>query len=166
MATFANGKRLFKKVKYLSSKKETVTDQDRAQVIYEFRNEYKVVDLVKLANIARSTYYYWIKQTKRPDKYKKVKELIKEIFSENNGSYGYRRITLELRNRGYLLNHKTIRRLMISRRLKYLVRFKKYRSYKGTVGKFAPNILKRNFQASKPNEKWITDVTEFHLHGK
>ena len=43
---------------------------------------------------------------------------------------------------------------------------KKYRSYKGTVGKFAPNILKRNFHASKPNEKWVTDVTEFHLHGK
>ena len=43
---------------------------------------------------------------------------------------------------------------------------KRYRSYKGTVGKFAPNILKRNFHASKPNEKWVTDVTEFHLHGK
>ncbi|BAR87711.1 transposase (plasmid) [Bacillus thuringiensis serovar tolworthi] len=43
---------------------------------------------------------------------------------------------------------------------------KKYRSYKETVGKFAPNILKRNFHASKPNEKWVTDVTEFHLHGK
>ncbi|WP_144466453.1 IS3 family transposase, partial [Bacillus sp. FDAARGOS_235] len=104
--------------------------------------------------------YYWMKQAKRPDKYKKVKELIKEIFSENFGRYGYRRITLELRNRGHALNHKTVRRLMNILGLKCLVRLKKYRSYKGTVGKFAPNILKRNFHASKPNEKWVTDVTE------
>ncbi|PHE52487.1 IS3 family transposase, partial [Bacillus pseudomycoides] len=97
-----------------------------------------------------------MKQAKRPDKYKKVKELIKEIFSENFGRYGYRRITLELRNRGHALNHKTVRRLMNILGLKCLVRLKKYRSYKGTVGKFAPNILKRNFHASKPNEKWVT----------
>lgn len=107
-----------------------------------------------------------MKQAKRPDNYKKVKELIKEIFSETFGRYGYRRITLELRNRGHVLNHKTVRRLMNILGLKCLVRLKKYRSYKGTVGKFAPNILKRNFHASKPNEKWVTDVTEFHLHGK
>ncbi len=76
------------------------------QLIYELRHKYKV------ANIARSTYYCWVKQAKRPDKYKKVKELIKEIFSENFGRYGYRRITLELRHRGHVLNHKTVRRLM------------------------------------------------------
>ncbi len=50
--------------------------------------------------------------------------------------------------------------------LKYLVRIKKYRSYKGTVGKFVPNILNCNFQADKPNEKWITDITEFNLFGE
>jgi putative transposase len=50
--------------------------------------------------------------------------------------------------------------------LKCLVRMKKYRSYKGKVGKTAPNILERDFKASKPNEKWATDVTEFHLHGE
>ena len=50
--------------------------------------------------------------------------------------------------------------------LKCLVRMKKYRSYKGTVGKIAPNILERNFQAEKPNEKWVTDITEFKLFGE
>ncbi len=50
--------------------------------------------------------------------------------------------------------------------LKSLVRMKKYRSYKGKVGKIAPNILKRDFVATKPNEKWVTDVTEFHLFGE
>ena len=50
--------------------------------------------------------------------------------------------------------------------LKCLVRMKKYRSYKGTVGKIAPNILERNFKAEKPNEKWVTDITEFKLFGE
>ena len=49
--------------------------------------------------------------------------------------------------------------------LKCLVRMKKYRSYRGKVGNIAPNILERNFNATKPNEKWVTDVTEFHLFG-
>jgi putative transposase len=50
--------------------------------------------------------------------------------------------------------------------LKSTVRMKKYRSYKGTVGKIAPNILDRNFHATQPNEKWVTDITEFHLFGE
>jgi putative transposase len=102
----------------------------------------------------------------RPDKYKEVKERIQEIFDEHQGRYGYRRITLELHNRGLIINHKTVRRLMNEMGLKCLVRMKKYRSYRGKVGKIAPNILERDFKASKPNEKWVTDVTEFHLFGE
>jgi putative transposase len=100
------------------------------------------------------------------DKYAKVKEVIQSIYEEHQGRYGYRRITLELRNQGYVINHKTVRRLMGQLGLKSIVRMKKYRSYRGRVGKIAPNILERNFQASKPNEKWVTDVTEFKLHGE
>lgn len=119
-----------------------------------------------MADIARSTYYYWVKQMDRPDKYSEVKEAIQHIFDEHKGRYGYRRITCELSNRGFLLNHKTVRRLMNELGLKCLVRMKKYRSYRGKVGKIAPNILERNFQATKPNQKWVTDVTEFKLHGE
>ena len=46
------------------------------------------------------------------------------------------------------------------------VRMKKYRSYKGEVGKIAPNLLNRDFRAEKPNQKWVTDVTEFSLFGE
>jgi len=102
----------------------------------------------------------------RPDKYKEVKNWIQQIFEEHQGRYGYRRITWELHNRGLKINHKTVRRLMNEMGLKCLVRMKKYRSYRGRVGKIAPNILGRDFNASKPNEKWVTDVTEFHLHGE
>ncbi|KKI89789.1 integrase [Bacillus sp. SA1-12] len=102
----------------------------------------------------------------RPDKYSEVKEVIQQIFDEHQGRYGYRRITLELRNRSYFLNHKTVRRLMREMNLECLVRIIKYCSYRGKVGKIAPNILERDFQATKPNEKWVTDVTEFHLNGE
>lgn len=46
------------------------------------------------------------------------------------------------------------------------VRMKKYNSYRGEVGKVAPNLLNREFEAMKPNEKWVTDITEFHLFGQ
>ena len=71
-----------------------------------------------------------------------------------------------LRSRGILLNHKTVQRLMKELGLVCRVRIKKYRSYKGEVGKIAPNLLNRDFRAEKPNQKWVTDVTEFSLYGQ
>ncbi len=101
-----------------------------------------------------------------PDKYKNVKAEINQIYHENKGRYGYRRITAELHNRGFSCNHKTVQRLMRELGLVCHVRIKKYRSYKGEVGKIAPNLLNREFCAEKPNQKWVTDVTEFNLFGQ
>lgn len=103
---------------------------------------------------------------RQPDKYSFIKDQIKEIFHSNRGRYGYRRIMLELRNRSILLNHKTVLRLMNSEGIKCQVRIKKYRAYKGTNGTIASNILKRNFKANVPNEKWTTDITEFAILGQ
>ena len=115
--------------------------------------------------MAKSSFYYHQKQLKTIDKYKIEKKAISEIFHQNKGRYGYRRITLELRNRGLILNHKTVSKLMKKLGLICKVRMKKYRSYKGEIGRIAPNILDRNFEAVKPNQKWATDVTEFSLFG-
>ena len=103
---------------------------------------------------------------RKPDKHKAAKEEITAIYHENKGRYGYRRITAELRRRNLPLNHKTVRRLMKELGLVCRVRMKKYRSYKGEVGKIAPNLLKREFHADRPNQKWVTDVTEFSLFGE
>ena len=103
---------------------------------------------------------------KAPDKYEREKAEITAIYHENKGRYGYRRITMELHRRGIRLNHKTVQRLMKELGLVCHVRMKKYRSYKGKVGKIAPNLLKRDFHAEKPNQKWVTDVTEFSLFGE
>ena len=102
----------------------------------------------------------------KEDKYASVKEEITEIYHENKGRYGYRRVTAELRSRNMLLNHKTVQRLMKELGLVCRVRMKKYHSYKGEVGRIAPNLLNRDFHADKPNQKWVTDVTEFSLFGK
>ena len=102
----------------------------------------------------------------RQDKYEDAKAEILAIYHENKGRYGYRRITMELRNRRIQLNHKTVQRLMKEIGLVCRVRMKKYRSYKGEVGKIAPNRLKRDFSTTAPNQKWVTDVTEFSLFGE
>ena len=102
----------------------------------------------------------------RPDKYRLEKEEIIAIYHENQGRYGYRRITMEMRKRGYIINHKTVRRLMKVLGLKCQVRIKKYRSYKGEIGKVAPNLIDRNFHADAPNRKWTTDITEFSVFGR
>lgn len=114
----------------------------------------------------RSTFYFYLKKMKQPDKYAELQAVIRQIFQENKGRYGYRRITMELHNRGYLVNHKLVQKLMKQSCLKCEIRRRKYRSYKGEIGKVAPNVLNRNFHADKPNQKWVTDVTEFAVQDK
>ncbi|HRZ75419.1 MAG TPA: IS3 family transposase [Flavobacterium sp.] len=132
----------------------------------ELRHDFDLNLLLNQTNIARSSFYYHQKKGKLPDKYKKVKELIKSIYHKHKGRYGYRRITDELNNKGIIINHKTVLRLMKSLSLKSIIRIKKYNSYKGEQGKIAPNILDRNFKATAPNQKWATDITEFNVSGK
>ena len=131
----------------------------------ELRCQYDLKLLLNLTNMARSTFYYYQNQSKLPDKYREIKELIKSIYHKHKGRYGYRRITDEIKNKGFIINHKTVLKLMKSLGLKSLIRIKKYKSYKGEHGKIAPNILERNFKASAPNQKWATDVTEFNVSG-
>ena len=116
--------------------------------------------------MARSTFYYHIKRSLLPDKHVREKEEITSIYHEHKGRYGYRRITAEMRKRGYTTNHKTVLRIMNSNGIKCQVRLRKYKSYKGQVGIIALDLLKRDFMAVRPNQKWATDVTEFLLFGQ
>ena len=132
----------------------------------ELRHKYDLDLLLNQTNMARSSFYYYEKRSKSVDKYFELKELIKHIYHKHKGRYGYRRITDELNNQGVVINHKTILRLMKSLGLKSVIRVKKYKSYKGEQGKIAPNLLQRNFKAVAPNQKWVTDITEFNVSGK
>ena len=120
--------------------------------------------LLETAGLARSTYYYQLKQLDEFDKDKELKAEIQSIYCEHKGNYGYRRMTLELRNRGFMVNHKKVQRLMKVLGLSARIRRKrKYSSYQGEVGKKAENLIQRQFEASKPMEKCYTDVTEFAI---
>ena len=135
-------------------------------MIQELRREHDLAILLEIAQLPKATYYYHRKKQESVDKYAQAKTEIQSIFHENKGRYGYRRISDELRNRGFRLNHKTVQRLMKELGLVCRVRMKKYRSYKGEQGTTADNVLDREFRAEKPNQKWVTDVTEFRLFGQ
>lgn len=104
----------------------------------------------------------------QPDKDQELKEQIADLVRKHKKRYGYRKITLELRKLSQLkkINHKKVYRIMKELGLLSEIRRKKYRSYKGTVGKVARNRLKRNFTAANPNQKWVTDITEFKVCGR
>ena len=132
----------------------------------ELRQQFPVAGLLNVAGLARSTFYYQQKALQAVDKYAPLKARIRALFEQHKGRYGYRRITDAIRQMGELVNHKTVQRLMTQLQLKSLVRLKKYRSYKGRVGCIAPNILQRQFDAQRLNQKWVTDVTEFNVSGQ
>ncbi|WP_129725163.1 IS3 family transposase [Mycoplasmopsis citelli] len=137
----------------------------KSQKVKEMVDEgFSLKILLKIAQLSRSTYYYHLKKINSADKNKNFKDEIISIYNEHRGSYGYRRITLELKNRGYLVNHKKVKRLM---NLLNLIggnrKRKKYKSYKGEVDKKAPNLINRDFYSKKPLQKCYTDITEFAL---
>ena len=122
--------------------------------------EFSLDILLKAIKLARSTYYYHLKQLDKPDKNQELKAEIQSIFIKHKGNYGYRRIHLELRNRGYLVNQKRVQRLMKVLNLQAKMRQKrKYSSH----GKKADNLIQRQFEGSKIKEKCYTDVTEFAI---
>jgi len=134
--------------------------------VQELRQRFPTAGLLKLAKLARSTFYYQLEALQAKDKYQQLKNQIRTLFDRHKGRYGYRRITVGLRQLGHQVNHKTVQRLLGVLGLRSLVRPKKYRSFKGEVGQAAPNELQRRFKAEAINQKWATDVTEFNVAGE
>jgi putative transposase len=134
--------------------------------VLELRQDHALALLLDVAGLARSTFYYQQKVLQAGDRYAALKRRIQAVYASHRGRYGYRRITAVIRQAGEQVNHKLIRRLMVQLGLKSLVRPKKYRSWRGMLGRIAPNLLNRQFEAQRPNEKWVTDVTEFNVKGQ
>lgn len=167
--------RIHKKIECLSFKKRQPSKKEIAQVIKELRQELKVslnfiLDEIhkdtSLPQITRSDYYYTINKSDKDLKNDDLMNEIIDIYYHHEKRYGYRRVTLELIRRGIKVNDKKVRRLMRRMNLQGLKRHKrKYSSYKGEIGKIAPNIIQRKFFSDTPNKKWYTDITEFNLRG-
>ena len=161
-STYRGG--LPKKVKRVSGKGRSLRERKAETVREMVSGGFRLDLLLETARLACSTYYYQLKQLDRVDKDQELKTEIQAIYNDHKGNYGYRRIHLELRNRGYMVNHKKVQRLMKILGLTARIRRKrKYSSYQGEIGKKAENLIQRQFEASKPMEKCYTDVTEFAI---
>lgn len=130
------------------------------------RQDHDLTALLKVAGLSRSTFYYQVRALQAGDKHAALKAHIRAIYERHKGRYGYRRITVALRQAGHTINHKVVQRLMQALGLKSLVRPKKYRSYRGGLHAVVPNVLQRQFYAQSPSQKWVTDVTEFNVRGE
>ena len=119
-------------------------------------------------------FYYHFNKTKEPDKDLNLKEQINKIYQIHKGRYGYRRITAELNHQlasqGIVINHKKVQRLMQQMGLKAKIRGQRHKPYSSYQGehqdKIKDNVLQRDFQATRPNQKWATDITEFKIEVK
>lgn len=129
--------------------------------------KYPVKKLCDLIHLNRSAYYKWLRREPSHNQQvnERIVEWIKELYEEQNGILGYRQMTITLnREHKTNYNHKRIYRLMNILHLKSVCRKKKYNYIKSTPEVTAENVLNRNFNAEKPNEKWLTDVTEFKYY--
>ncbi|KAA4891402.1 transposase, partial [Bacteroides fragilis] len=111
-----------------------LSNKKKARVIDALSETYPLKALLKSLNVAKSSYFYHRSQLKQSDKYSGLRVLVKEIFTENQAIYGYRRIHSELKNRKIIVSEKVVRRLMKEEKL--TVRFvakKKYNSYAGEI---------------------------------
>lgn len=139
----------------------------KARIVASLKADYPLRMLLSIAGLARSTYFYHQKRfDQAPDRYDHVKELIKDIVAKTHRRYGHRRVRSELAKTGAHVSKKTVLALMRELGLLSRVRRKKFNSHRGKVGTIADNVLDRDFNSETPNQKWVTDVTEFAIENK
>ena len=143
----------------------SATQGEKAALVQELHKEgHRLNDLLDAIGLSRSTYYYELGRTdKVKERNADLSSEIVSIFNENRKRYGVRRVHRELLNRGFLVNHKRVQRIMNQFALCGKRPKEKYHSYKGDVGKVADNIINRDFSTEKPLQKWTTDVSQFNL---
>ena len=141
-----------------------LTNREKAVIIDALKTKYSLPVLFKKLNLPKSSYYYQEKEIHAEDKYQSLRKRIVELFHENRDIFGYRKIHMILRREGKKVSEKVVRRIMKQENL--VIRRKrrqKYNSYKGEITPSVENIIDRNFHAAKPNQKWLTDITEFSI---
>ncbi|WP_415874052.1 IS3 family transposase [Corynebacterium jeikeium] len=139
----------------------------KVQAIVILKSHHRLEYLLKAAGIPRSTFFYHQKRLSKPDKHAELKAEIRESFERNKHRYGYRRVLLDLRNQGWVVNHKLVYKLMCEMGLRAKIRQRRpYVSYAGTISHIADNKLDRKFTPDQPNTVFVSDVTEFRVAGR
>lgn len=139
-------------------------NREKAVIIDALKDEYPLPVLLEKLSLSKSSYYYQEAVSHQEDKYNAIRRKIIELFHENKGRYGYRRIHGLFKREGCILSEKVIQRIMREEGLEVKTKKrKKYSSYQGEISPSVPNAVQRDFHADRPNEKWLTDITEFAI---
>lgn len=130
-------------------------------VIYRHKDRYSISEMCRFFSVSRNGYYDFAKRMDRLSWDNELAEKIKECQLQTKQTYGYRRVAIWLERRGIHHNPKTILRVMNKYSLLSVVRRRKYCNYSQALHKY-PNLMDRNFNTDRPNQKWVTDISYIH----
>ena len=150
--------------KDLGADPQLLSNREKTMLVDALREQYGLRELLDRLNLPRSSYFYHRSPLRIADKYAAIRPTITEIFENAHRSYGYRRIHAALNRQRVFVSEKVVRRLM--KQGDHTVARPKRRRYCSYVGEISPapeNLINRDFQATAPNEKWLTDISEFHI---
>lgn len=128
------------------------------QVIFKHKDKYSINSMCKFFGVSRSGYYAFLKRMDTPDRDLPLAEKIRECQEESHRTYGYRRVHIWLERQGIYRNSKTVLRVMQKYNLLSVIRRKKFKYVSEHLHKY-PNLLNREFNAERPNQKWVTDIS-------
>lgn len=141
-----------------------LTNREKTLLVDALRQTYTLPELFAELDLARSSYFYHRAHLQGPDKYAAARLAISDVFELNHRCYGYRRVRASLRRQHICLSESVVRRLMRQESLTIATpRRRRYLSYGGEITPAPENIINRDFHAAIPNEKWLTDITEFQI---
>ncbi|NMM06122.1 IS3 family transposase, partial [Polaromonas sp.] len=141
-----------------------LSNREKTFLVDALRETYALPELLAELDLARSSYFYHRAQMRGADKYAEVRLAITDVFERNHSCYGYRRLRASLGRQHVLISEKVVRRLMKQEGLIVAApKRRRYGSYLGEISPAPENLINRDFQAAAPNEKWLTDITEFQI---
>ena len=138
--------------------RKEVKSSVKYMIIYRHKNKYTISEMCRFFEVSRSGYYDYVKRIDKPEKDLELAEKIKECQELNGKTYGYRGVHIWLERNGIHRNPKTVLRVMQKYNLLSKTRRRKYHHHSEVLHKYA-NILNRNFEADRPNQKWVTDIS-------
>jgi len=150
--------------KELGIDQQPLTNREKTLLVDALRSSYTVTELLCELDLPRSSYFYHRARLGVADKYAGVRQAMTDIFERNYGCCGYRRLHASLSDQCVRVSEKVVRRLMKQECLVAATsKRRRYGSYMGEISPAPDNVLNRDFTAGAPNEKWLTDITEFQI---
>lgn len=143
---------------------QLLTNREKTLLVDALKERYVLPELLAQLALARSSYFYHRARLKVADKYLAVRQTITDIFELNHRCYGYRRLQASLARQCVTISEKVVQRLMKQESLVVAkLKRRRYGSYLGEISPAPENLINRDFHAAAPNEKWLTDITEFQI---